>query len=133
GVAEFAETTEQLTQNVMTSDRMLGGLAALSDPWQPAVPALIGTAAAPAQALKTSAGGCGAAAAGTARAGGTVGPGDTRLSMAARALPAVAEVLRTVTLDQAQQTAKLALGARTAQEAKTTVRGRLPVLDELGL
>src|SRR5699024_8610663 len=43
---EFASIgTNDLTQYVMASDRMLGGLAGLSDPWQAAVRALIGTAA----------------------------------------------------------------------------------------
>ena len=131
---EFASIgTNDLTQYVMASDRMLGGLAELSDPWQPAVLQLIGMAASQGLAAKKSVGVCGEAAADPALAVVLVGLGVTSLSMAARALPAVAEVLRTVTLEQAQQAAKLALGARTAHEAKTVVRTRLPVLDDLGL
>src|SRR5699024_1297496 len=54
---EFASIgTNDLTQYVIASDRMLGGRAELSDPCQPAVLELIGMAAAQGQALKKSVG-----------------------------------------------------------------------------
>src|SRR5699024_5785190 len=114
---EFASIgTNDLTQYVMASDRMLGGLAELSGPGQPAVLELIGMAAAHGQALKKSVGVCGEAAADPALAVVLVGLGVTSLSMAARALPAVAEGLRAVPPDQAQAAAELPTGAGTARE-----------------
>jgi phosphotransferase system enzyme I (PtsI) len=53
--------------------------------------------------------------------------------MTARSLAAVAAVLKTVTLAEAQQLAKLAMSAPSATEAKAWVREKLPVLAELGL
>jgi len=117
----------------MASDRMLGGLAELSDSWQPAVLQLIGIAAAQGAAAEKSVGVCGEAAADPALAVVLVGLGVTSLSMAPRALPAVAEVLSGVSLDQAQQIARSALAARSPSEAKAAVRAELPILDELGL
>jgi phosphotransferase system enzyme I (PtsI) len=45
----------------------------------------------------------------------------------------VAAVLKTVTLAEAQELAKLALSAPSATEARAWVREKLPVLEELGL
>ena len=42
-------------------------------------------------------------------------------------------VLKTVTLAEAQELAKLALSAPSATEARAWVREKLPVLEELGL
>ena len=61
------------------------------------------------------------------------GLGVTTLSMTARSLAAVAAVLKTVTLAEAQELAKLALSAPSATEARAWVREKLPVLEELGL
>ncbi|MDQ6753145.1 MAG: PEP-utilizing enzyme, partial [Actinomycetota bacterium] len=120
--------TNDLTQYTMAADRQLGPLAALNDPWQPAVLALIkatvagaaqqaaaawaaaveaGAASLPAgpgeAALETKpVGVCGEAAADPALAVVLVGLGVSTLSMTARALPAVSAVLRTVTLEQAR-------------------------------
>jgi phosphotransferase system enzyme I (PtsI) len=125
--------TNDLTQYVMASDRMLGGLAELSDSWQPAVLQLIGMAATQGTVAEKSVGVCGEAAADPALAVVLVGLGVTSLSMAPRALSAVAEVLTGVTMDQAQQIAQRALTARSPSEAKAAVRAELPILDELGL
>jgi phosphotransferase system enzyme I (PtsI) len=134
GEVDFASIgTNDLTQYVMASDRMLGGLAELSDPWQPAVLQLIGMAAAQGTKTAKSVGVCGEAAADPGLAVVLVGLGVSSLSMAPRALPAVAEVLRAVTMDQAEQIAGRALAARSANEAKEAVRAALPILDELGL
>lgn len=134
GEVDFASIgTNDLTQYVMASDRMLGGLAELSDPWQPAVLQLIGMAAAQGDRAEKSVGVCGEAAADPGLAVVLVGLGVSSLSMAPRALPAVAEVLRTVTLDQSEQIADRAVTAKSAQEAKELARAELPILDELGL
>jgi len=62
-----------------------------------------------------------------------VGLGVATLSMTGRALAAVAAVLATVTVAEAQRLAQIALAAPSAQEARARVRAELPVLDELGL
>ncbi len=138
---EFASIgTNDLTQYAMAADRQLGPLAALNDPWQPAVLALVKAtvdgAAAQAAAGGTTAkpvGVCGEAAADPALAVVLAGLGVSSLSMTARAIPAVSAVLRTVTAAQARELAELAIGARGAVEARAAVRARLPLLAELGL
>ena len=127
--------TNDLTQYAMAADRQLGPLAALNTPWQPAVLRLVRLSVEGA-AMEGSAkpvGVCGEAAADPALAVVLVGLGVTTLSMTARSLAAVAAVLKTVTLEQAQELAQLALTMRTAEDARNAVRGKLPVLDELGL
>ncbi|WP_427016149.1 phosphoenolpyruvate--protein phosphotransferase [Pseudarthrobacter sp. P1] len=138
---EFASIgTNDLTQYAMAADRQLGPLAALNDPWQPAVLALVKAtvdgAAAQAAAAGTAAkpvGVCGEAAADPALAVVLAGLGVSSLSMTARAIPAVAAVLRTVTAVQARELAALAVGAASAGAARTAVRAQLPLLSELGL
>lgn len=125
--------TNDLTQYTMAADRMLGGLAELSDPWQPAVLRLISLTAEEGAAAEKSVGVCGEAAADPALAVVLVGLGVTSLSMAPRALPAVAEALRTVSFDEAREIAATVLKARDAQGARAAARARLPVLDDLGL
>ncbi|WP_309124002.1 phosphoenolpyruvate--protein phosphotransferase [Arthrobacter sp.] len=127
--------TNDLTQYAMAADRQLGPLAALNTPWQPAVLRLVrlSVEGAAAEGNSKPVGVCGEAAADPALAVVLVGLGVSTLSMTARSLAAVAAVLKTVTLDQAQELAQLALAARTADEARSRVREKLPVLEELGL
>ena len=142
---EFASLgTNDLTQYAMAADRQLGPLAALNDPWQPAVLALIQATvegavdqAKHSASLETSApkpvGVCGESAADPALAVVLAGLGVTTLSMTPRALPAVAAVLRTVSLAEAKVLAYRAVGASSAAEARELVRAGLPALAELGL
>jgi phosphotransferase system enzyme I (PtsI) len=131
--------TNDLTQYAMAADRMLGPLAHLNDPWQPAVLHLIKAtcdgAAAASEATGTAkpVGVCGEAAADPALAAVLVGLGVTTLSMSPRALTAVNRVLATVTVAEARQLAAQALAAPSAEAARDAVRGGLPILDELGL
>jgi phosphotransferase system enzyme I (PtsI) len=138
--ADFASLgTNDLTQYAMAADRMLGPLAALNDPWQPAVLHLIkatcdGAAhAAAATGTPKPVGVCGESAADPALAVVLAGLGVTTLSMTPRAIPAVAHVLATTTLPQARDLAAAALAAPTAAAARDAVRAHLPVLAELGL
>ena len=136
GQVEFASLgTNDLTQYTMAADRQLGPLAALNNPWQPAVLQLIGltVAGSVAEGHHKPVGVCGEAAADPALAVVLVGLGISTLSMTPRALAAVAAVLGSVTLAQAQDLAQLALSAPTAAQARESVRAKLPVLDELGL
>lgn len=140
--------TNDLTQYTMAADRELGALAALSDPWQPAVLQLIkmtvegahhaaGRAGAPDADQRIDfpkpVGVCGEAAADPALAAVLVGLGVNSLSMSSRALAGVAATLKTVTLEQARSLAEAALSAVTAAEARSTVRSQLPILETLGL
>jgi phosphotransferase system enzyme I (PtsI) len=138
--ADFASLgTNDLTQYAMAADRMLGPLAHLNDPWQPAVLHLVKATCDGAHAAATTTGTpkpvgvCGEAAADPALAAVLVGLGVTTLSMSARALPAVHRVLQTITLAQAQHLAALALAAPTAHHARDTTRNHLPILNDLGL
>jgi phosphotransferase system enzyme I (PtsI) len=127
--------TNDLTQYAMAADRQLGPLANLNTPWQPAVLRLVGLTVegSRAEGHNKPVGVCGEAAADPALAVVLTGLGVSTLSMTARSLAAVAAVLKTVTLSEAQELAKLALSAPSATEARAWVREKLPVLDELGL
>jgi phosphotransferase system enzyme I (PtsI) len=135
--------TNDLTQYAMAADRQLGPLAALNNPWQPAVLKLVqltvaGSEAeaanrAAADAIVKPVGVCGEAAADPALAVVLVGLGVSTLSMTARSLAAVGTVLASVTLAEAQAAARLALAAPTATLARERVRAQLPILDTLGL
>ena len=144
-VADFASIgTNDLTQYTMAADRMLGSLAKLNDPWQPAVLALVGATATGARVAggdpdafgaeaNKPVGVCGESAGDPALACVLVGLGVNSLSMTPRLLPAVARVLSTVTLEECRELARVAVTAPTAAQAKAAVRERLPVLEELGL
>ncbi|MDQ0662411.1 phosphotransferase system enzyme I (PtsI) [Arthrobacter ulcerisalmonis] len=127
--------TNDLTQYAMAADRQLGPLANLNTPWQPAVLRLVGLTVegSRAEGHNKPVGVCGEAAADPALAVVLTGLGVSTLSMTARSLAAVAAVLKTVTLSEAQELAKLALSAPSATEARAWVREKLPVLEELGL
>ena len=127
--------TNDLTQYAMAADRQLGPLAALNTPWQPAVLRLVGLTVegSRAEGHNKPVGVCGEAAADPALAVVLTGLGVTTLSMTARSIAAVAAVLKTVTLAEARELAKLALSAPSATEARAWVRAKLPVLEDLGL
>jgi phosphotransferase system enzyme I (PtsI) len=136
GKVEFASLgTNDLSQYTMAADRQLGTLAALNNPWQPAVLQLIGltVAGSVAEGHNKPVGVCGEAAADPALAVVLAGLGVSTLSMTPRALAAVGAVLGSVTLDEARELAKVALAAPSATEAKARVRAKLPILDTLGV
>jgi len=132
--ASFASIgTNDLTQYTMAADRLLGSLAELSDPWQPAVLQLVAATCAGGAQQGRPVGVCGEAASNPVLAVVLVGLGITSLSMTARAIPDVAAVLAEVTVEECRELALLATSAETALDAKARVRARLPVLDQLGL
>jgi len=132
--AKFASIgTNDLTQYTMAADRLLGSVAELSDPWQPAVLQLVAATCAGGAQQSRPVGVCGEAAANPALAVVLVGLGATSLSMTPRALPDVAAVLGSVTFDECRRLAQLAVTAPGAASARTAVRAALPVLEELGL
>jgi phosphoenolpyruvate-protein phosphotransferase (PTS system enzyme I) len=134
GAVDFVSIgTNDLAQYTLAADRMSGPLAALNDPWQPALLRLIRLVGAAGEATAKPVGICGEAAADPALAPVLVGLGATSLSMSARSLPDVGAVLTTVTLQQCRDLAALAVDAEDAVSARDAVRAALPALDELGL
>ena len=132
--AAFASIgTNDLGQYTMAADRLLGELAALNDPWQPAVLRLVQFTCEAGTQMDKPVGVCGEAAADPALACVLTGFGVSSLSMTPRAIPDVAEVLRATTLRDCQHLADLAVSARTAADGRAGVRAELPFLDELGL
>ena len=120
--------TNDLTQYVMAADRMSSELAALTDPWQPAVLRLIRSVA---EAASNAPGGrtvpvgvCGEAAADPDLACVLLGLGVNSLSVATAALPFVGAALAEVTLEQCRELAAAALDSDTAHEARAAVLAR---------
>jgi phosphotransferase system enzyme I (PtsI) len=132
--ARFASLgTNDLTQYTMGADRLLGELAALNDPWQPAVLRLVELTCRAGVERDRPVGVCGEAAADPALACVLVGLGVSSLSMTPRSIPDVADVLRATTYEHCVHLASLAVDAPGAGEARAAVRAELPVLDELAL
>lgn len=132
--ARFASLgTNDLAQYTMGADRLVGDLAALNDPWQPAVLRLVQLTCSAGVERDRPVGICGEAAADPALACVLVGLGVSSLSMTPRSIPDVADVLLTTTYGQCVRLASLALDAPGATEARVAVRAELPVLAELGL
>ena len=110
--------TNDLTQYTMAADRMSAELATLTDPWQPAVLALVAMAARAGVAVGKPVGVCGEAAADPQLACVLVGLGVSSLSAAAAAVSAVGAKLAQVTLAQCQEAAAAALDTATAADAR---------------
>jgi len=113
--------TNDLSQYTFAADRQCGELAALLDPWQPALLSLLAICAEAARAAGKPIGVCGEAAADPALAVVLAGLGITSLSMAAQAIPAVREALATRTLEECQRLAVAALHAPDAVAARSVV------------
>jgi phosphotransferase system enzyme I (PtsI) len=110
--------TNDLAQYTMAADRMSADLATLTDPWQPAVLALVDMAVRAGAAVGKPVGVCGEAAADPLLACVLVGLGVTSLSAAAAAIPAVGAKLAQVSLQQCRAAADAVLATATATEAR---------------
>jgi phosphotransferase system enzyme I (PtsI) len=117
--------TNDLTQYVMAADRLDARLSDLTDSWHPAVLRAISLAANSATALARPLGVCGEAAADPYLAAVLVGLGVSSLSMAPVALAEVRGFLATIDRATCIEVSQLAIGASSAEEAKTIVRARL--------
>lgn len=132
--AAFASIgTNDLTQYTLAVDRLLGSLAALSTPWDPAVLQLLQQTCDGGAAQSRPVGVCGEAAADPALAAVLVGMGASSLSMTPRALGDVGALLAATTLAECRTAAGLALAAEDAEGARRAARGALPALAELAL
>ncbi|MBY6362113.1 putative PEP-binding protein [Rhodococcoides corynebacterioides] len=110
--------TNDLAQYTMAADRMSADLAALTDPWQPAVLALVARAAEAGAAAGKPVGVCGEAAADPLLACVLVGFGVTSLSAASAAVAGVGARLGQVTLEQCREAARAVLGTAGPLEAR---------------
>jgi len=119
--------TNDLAQYVFAADRQVGAVAALNDPWQPALLRLIGMVGEASLAAGKPAGVCGEAAADPALACVLVGLGMASLSMNAPAISRVGAALATVRLDDCQTVARTVLATGTAAAAKEAARSALEV------
>jgi phosphotransferase system enzyme I (PtsI) len=125
--------TNDLGQYTMAADRLMGELASLNDPWQPAVLRMVKASVDGGAANDRPVGVCGEAASDPALAVVLVGIGVASLSMTPRSIAAVANVLARTSLPECRRLAKVALDAPTAASARAAVRASLTVLEELGL
>ena len=110
--------TNDLAQYTMAADRMSAELATLTDPWQPAVVALVAMTARAGAAVGKPVGVCGEAAADPMLACVLVGLGVTSLSSAAAAVQGVGAKLAQVTLQQCRDAAEAVLTTASAAEAR---------------
>jgi phosphoenolpyruvate-protein phosphotransferase len=117
--------TNDLTQYTMAADRMIGELADLNDPWQPAVLRLVADVGRASERTGTPVGVCGEAAADPLMAVVFVGLGVGSLSMTPRALSAVGEMLGALTRAECVRIAEAALIASTAAEARAAAASAL--------
>ncbi|SDW07672.1 phosphoenolpyruvate--protein phosphotransferase [Saccharopolyspora shandongensis] len=111
--------TNDLAQYTCAADRMTGALAALNDPWQPALLRLIAGLGRAGRERGKPVGVCGEAAADPLLAGVLAGLGVTSLSMTATALAAVGAALAERTLSDWQDAARQAVAAPDPAEARS--------------
>jgi phosphoenolpyruvate-protein phosphotransferase (PTS system enzyme I) len=122
-VSDFISVgTNDLTQYALAADRQLGAMSGLQDPWHPAVLRLIQRIGDAGLATGKHVSVCGEAAADPRLAVVLVGLGATTLSMAPNALASVREQLALVTLEQARELAATAVLARSAADARDSIR-----------
>ncbi|MEE4022844.1 phosphoenolpyruvate--protein phosphotransferase [Gordonia sp. PKS22-38] len=117
--------TNDLTQYTMAADRMSAELAALTDPWQPAVLALIARVARAGQEVDKPVGVCGEAAADPLLACVLVGLGVTSLSSAPAAAAAVGARLAQTTTEQCRAAADAALATSDPAAARAAATAAL--------
>ncbi|MGY1642184.1 phosphoenolpyruvate--protein phosphotransferase [Geodermatophilus sp. SYSU D00703] len=118
--------TNDLSQYTLAADRLSADLADLTDPWQPALLALVRVTAEAGLRAGKPVGVCGEAAADPLLACVLVGLGVTSLSCAASSVAGVGARLATVDNDGCRRAAEAALAAddpRGAREAVRTVLG----------
>ncbi|PRY45856.1 phosphoenolpyruvate--protein phosphotransferase [Umezawaea tangerina] len=114
--------TNDLAQYLFAADRQLGAVAALNDPWQPALLRLIKLVGEVGVATGTPVGVCGEAAADPLLACVLTGMGVTSLSMNHTALATVGARLASTSLDVCQLAARGAVGAHDPASAKIAAR-----------
>lgn len=111
--------TNDLAQYTFAADRQLGTVAALNDPWQPALLRLVSMVGEAAAAAGKPVGVCGEAAADPDLACVLVGLGVTSLSMNTTAVRSVGAAVGAVTIETCRAAARAALAAPDAVTARS--------------
>jgi phosphotransferase system enzyme I (PtsI) len=114
--------TNDLAQYTFAADRQLGAVAALNDPWQPALLRLIAMVGRAGRQTGKPVGVCGEAAADPLLARALTGMGVSSLSMNAAAVRSVGAALAAVTLAECEAAAENAQAAATPAQARAAVR-----------
>jgi phosphotransferase system enzyme I (PtsI) len=120
--------TNDLSQYLFAADRMNAGLGALLNPWQPALVRMLQVIASESEKAGISSGVCGESASDPAFAVVLAGLGFESVSASRSQVGAVRSALSAVTLEQAQEVAKVALAATTAEQCKSAVLDALATL-----
>ena len=119
GVVDFVSVgTNDLSQYLFAADRMHPAMGALVDPWQPALLRTLAQITVGAQEAGVEVGVCGESAADPVFSVVLAGLGVGSVSVAAGAVQSVRDALRSVTLEQAEAIAHVALQATASAEAK---------------
>ncbi|MFE2955449.1 phosphoenolpyruvate--protein phosphotransferase [Nocardia tengchongensis] len=121
----FSIGTNDLSQYLFGADRMSSAVAALHDPWQPALAATIATAVTGAAKQGVKVGVCGESASNPEFACVLVGLGVETLSMAPRSIAGVRAKLAEVSRAQCEAAAAAVVSARTAEDALLAARAAL--------
>ena len=114
----------------MAAERLLGSVAALQDPWHPAVLRLVQEVGAAGRTHGKPVGICGEAAADPLLAVVLVGLGATSLSMAPSGLADVRASLLQYSIGDAVRLAEIALAADDAASARAAARAAAPSLQK---
>jgi phosphotransferase system enzyme I (PtsI) len=114
--------TNDLSQYTLAADRLSADLADLTDPWQPALLALVQATAAAGQRAGKPVGVCGEAAADPLLACVLVGMGISSLSCAASSVAGVGARLASVDLTTCRRAAEVALAAVDPTSGRHAVR-----------
>ncbi|WP_406689706.1 putative PEP-binding protein [Saccharopolyspora sp. ID03-671] len=117
--------TNDLAQYTCAADRMIGALAELNDPWQPALLRLVAMLGEASRAQAAPVGVCGEAASDPLLAGVLAGLGVASLSMTAAALPSVGAALAEHPLKTWRRAAEQAISAPGAAQARERARAVL--------
>ncbi|QGK69807.1 phosphoenolpyruvate--protein phosphotransferase [Allosaccharopolyspora coralli] len=117
--------TNDLAQYTFAADRMLGALATLNDPWQPALLRLVEMLGKAGRDTGKPVGVCGEAAADPVLAGVLVGLGVTSVSMAASAIPAVGSRITQHARHEWEHAARSAISTPGAEQAREAARAAL--------
>ncbi|WP_374689479.1 putative PEP-binding protein [Promineifilum sp.] len=119
----FSIGTNDLTQYVMAADRGNARVAALANPFQPAVLRLVRQAVDAAHAAGIWIGMCGELAGNPLATPVLLGLGLDELSMSAPAIPAVKEAVRRLSLEDARHIAAEALAADSVEDVLRYLKG----------
>ena len=126
GVVDFLSIgTNDLSQYLFAADRVNSGVAALLNPWQPALLSILESIATDSAAAGIKVGVCGEAASDPLLAVVMAGLGINSVSASASSVAAVSELLSRVDNKAAKSAAKAARGATSARDAKAAAKSAL--------